>query len=234
MVQQIAIVSKSRRISDDVLAFAAAACDIQVQECAAAWGIDPTPVAWYSREQGLPTRDVRIMAVVDDMDEEPGALGYHTDVLGVVFGRVLAQDGADEMTVTLSHECLEELIDPTCDKWRPIAGTNRLTALEACDAVEADTYEIKATILGETRPVRVSNYLLPRWFDPQANGGAGPFDRLAHLGAPFTLLPGGYMLVRDQGSNDVEPVFARDGAVRMAAKRRNPDGRLKRRGLGQP
>lgn len=227
---QIGIVSKSKHITDDVLAFAAKACDAQVIECAAAWDVEPTPVAFYAREQDLPARDVRIMAVVDGIDA-PGALGFHDDALGVIYGRVLAQDIAGT-TTTLSHECLEELIDPTCDKWRPIAGGDRLTALEVCDAVEADTYEIEVEIMGERRPVVLSNYLLPRWFDPAANGGAGPFDRLHTLGAPFSMSPGGYMLVRNRGSNEIESVFARGGQPRMAAKRRNPDSRLHRRGAG--
>jgi hypothetical protein len=226
---QFALVNKSRRLDDGFVSFVAKACDAQVAECAAAWGVDPVPVAFYARETDLPARDCYIVALVDDID--PGMLGFHDDVAGVIYARVLAQD-EHGTSVTASHEFLETLIDPTCDKWRPIAGGNRLTALEVCDAVEDVTYDAPTTIMGETRAIRLSDYLTPRWFDPQANGGAGPFDRQGALGAPFTMAPGGYMLVRDRGSNDVQSVFARDGQPRMAAKRRNPDSRLHRRGAG--
>lgn len=221
---QIAVINKSSRIPDDVLAFAAKACDAQVMECAAAWGIDPTPVAFYAREQGLPQSQVRIMAIVDEIDAD-GAAGYHDDALGVIYGRVLAQSNADT-GVTLSHECLEELIDPTCDKWRDMGG-GRQTALEVCDAVEADTYEVDVEIVEETRKVVVSNYLLPKWFDPAATGN---FDRMGRLKEPFTLTDGGYILVRDR-TGDVTSVFARRWNARLAQKQKNPDSRVRRRGL---
>jgi len=227
---QIAIVSKTSQIPDDVIAFAAKACDAQVQECAAAWGVAPTPVAFYAREADLPTSQVRIMAIVDDIDA-PGALGYHDDALGVIYGRVLAQSPSDT-AITLSHECLEELIDPTCDRWMPMPD-GRSVALEACDPVEADSYAVSVEILGEQRDVFLSNYILPKWFEPAERGG---FDRMGILGRPFSMSDGGYMIVRDRAGNESN-VFARprlrlSGAtsnLRAAAKLTNSETRLARR-----
>jgi hypothetical protein len=224
---QIAIVNRSK-LPDDELAFAAKACDAQVQECAAVWGVPPTVVAFYSADAALPQSQCRILAVVDDLDE-PGALGFHDDAAGIVYARVLNQ--SRDTSITISHECLEEMIDPTCDQWRDM-GDGRSTALEVCDAVEGDSYTITVEILGEVRKIFVSNYLRPAWFDPD---GAGDLDRMGKLTAPFTMTPGGYMIVRDQLGNESD-VFAHrivagsaGGRLAMAARLANPDSRLLRR-----
>lgn len=232
---QIAIVNKSKRLTDDFVAFAAKACDDQVIECARAYGKDPTPVAFYAREQDLPARDCRIMALVDDIDA-PGALGYHDFDLGIVYGRVLATDN-NGTSACLSHECLEELIDPTCDQWRAMPD-GRYVAFEICDPVQADAYAIPTTVMGEQRQVIVSNYVLPRWFDPAAAGG---FDRLAKLRGPFQMTPGGYLIVRDQRGNESN-VFARprprlrasgmNAEITIARKLRNSETRTARRLAG--
>ena len=107
----------------------------QVIECAKAWGIQPMACSFYASTIGLPAADVHIIEIVDDLDQ-PGALGYHTDVAGVEYGRVLAQ-GADT-SITLSHEALELLCDPTCDQWRA-RGDGSMVALEVCDPVEGDS-----------------------------------------------------------------------------------------------
>lgn len=227
---QHAIINKSKRLPDDVLAFAAKACDAQVIECAEAWGVAPTPVTFYADESGLPARDVRIMAVVDDLDF-PGALGYHDFSLGVVYGRVLAQSVTDT-GVTLSHEFLETLVDPYCNAWRAMGG-GRSVALEVCDPVQGDTYPVPVTILGERRQVLVSNYVLPRWFDTAARGG---FDRMGRLSLPFSMTDGGYLIVRDEHGNQ-DNVFARarlryhgmTARLSVAGKLGNGDTRIARR-----
>jgi hypothetical protein len=232
MQPQIAIVNKSSRIADDVLAFAAKALADQVIECALAWNIEPTPVAFYEGEQGLPARDVRIMAIVDDIDV-PGAAGYHDFELGVVYARVQGTEDQNALTTCLSHECLEELVDPYCNQWRRMPD-GRSTALEACDAVQADAYAMPAIIMKEERRIALSNYLLPKWFDPAATGN---FDRMGVLQAPFAMSPGGYLIVREL-NGDVINVFARAadarGRLAMASKmERGIESRTARRFMGR-
>lgn len=224
---QIAVTNHSD-LDDADIAFMVEACNEQVVECAKAYDVMPTPVVFYADAKGLPQSDCRIMDIVDDL-EQPGALGFHTDELGIVYGRVLAQ-GADDTSVTLSHECLEELIDPTCDAWRPMGG-GRLVALEVADPVENDTYTVMATIGTITRPVKLSNYVLPRWFEPSA---LGALDYMRTLAEPLAMSPGGYMVIRDASGNESQ-VFARirfGGAAARAAvgtKAANPYSRLARR-----
>lgn len=226
---QIALLNRSRYLSNADVAFFAAACNDQVIECAAAWSLRASPVAFYSDAAGLPASDVRIMSIVDVLDE-PGALGYHDDRAGVIYGMVLAQD--EQTSVTLSHECLEELVDPTCEAWRPMP-SGRQVALEVADPVEADSYLVTTTVLGETRGVSLSNYVLPAWFQV---GASGPYDRLGKLSAPLTMTSGGYQVVMDERGN-ITNVFASHGtlgtATRLARKLATPGSRLLRRLCGK-
>ena len=51
----------------------------------------------------------------------------------------------------------------------------------------------------------MSNFVLPAWFDPEAT--VGPFDFLASLKAPFTILDSGYFVVRSGGPGTESQVF---------------------------
>ena len=224
---QIAVVNRSA-LSDADVSFMAEACDAQVIECAAAWGVDPTPVAFYATADGLPAVECRIMLIVDQIDV-PGAAGYHDDDLGVIFGRVLNQ-GPVDTCVTLSHECLEMLIDPTCTEWRSFGG-GRQVALEVCDPVQADTYAVQAEVAGDSRQMLLSNYVTPRWFDP---AGVGLFDRLGRLQAPLSMSSGGYLILREKDGEWIN-VFGRTragdmgGRLNLASKIARPGSRTLRR-----
>lgn len=195
-------VTNSSKLSNIDVAFMVEAIGHQVVECAKAWGLPPMAMAFYATQAGLPAADVHIIDIVDDMDQ-PGALGYHTDVAGVEYGRVLAQ-GADT-SITLSHEALELLCDPTCDQWRA-RGDGSQVALEVCDPVEGDSYGVAATVLGEQRTVNLSNYVLPQWFDPAARGVA--VDRMHTAPGPLSMTSGGYCVILD-AAGDEQDVFAR-------------------------
>lgn len=195
-------VTNSSSLSNIDVAFMVEAVAYQVIECAKAWGIPPLSMAFYSTTVGLPASDVHVIDIVDDLDQ-PGALGYHTDVAGVEYGRVLAQGAAT--SVTLSHEALELLCDPTCDQWRA-RGDGSQVALEVCDPVEGDSYGVVTTVLGEDRTINLSNYVLPTWFDPSAKGVA--VDRMHTAPGPLIMTAGGYMVVLDS-AGDEQDVFAR-------------------------
>lgn len=221
---QIAVTSESAKLQDPDLAFLVAACNAQAAEYCAANGIPDVPVAFYSRGTVLPPGTTHAMVLVDDLDVA-GALGYHDDAAGVIYGRVLVQD-LDATGITLSHECLELIGDPTCDKWEPWSN-GRQQAREACDRVEGDSYIETVTLLGETRGVSVSNYLLPAAFAPDS---AGPWDRMGRLTSWDGQTPGGYCIAMDAGGN-VSNVFASRGAVpfSFARKLTNAQSRTLRR-----
>lgn len=230
---QFAVLSASVRLSDTDVAFMVEACNQQAQECADAWGHTRMPVAFYASVNDLPSPECIGVVIVDDLDD-PGALGYHSAVAGLPFARVLAQDVAGT-AVTLSHEVLETLVDPSANDWWTMPNGTK-TAAEVCDPVEGDSY-LEPVTLGaegatETRSVPVSNYVLPKWKTP---GLPGPFDRMGKLTAPWGMTPGGYMVVEDANGNDSD-VFARRvrhggelGERNSGRKLARADGRLLRR-----
>jgi len=134
----------------------------------------------------------------DDSDVA-GALGYH-DVtpMGDPYARVFVRDtldsggtvltGASSVSVTLSHELLEMLWDPDCNLYRP-APDGYTYAQEACDAVEADAYEIMPGVW-------VSNFILDDFFNPDATGKR---DYMGVVTAAFQTRPGGYQIRERDG-----------------------------------
>jgi len=204
----VAIVNRSPADDTDV-AFWAEACNQQAREIAAAHGALYTPVVFLSSSDNLPA-DARILTIRPEIDA-PGALGYHDDQGGAIFAEV-KYTGPDTST-TVSHEICEELLDATCDLWAPFDDDHE-QALEACDRVEGDSYSQDATVAGETRPVKLSNYLLPSAFKP---GSVAPFDRMGKLFTWNDMTAGGYVIVRDITTGKVSDTFARRAAPRLLA-----------------
>jgi hypothetical protein len=135
--------------------------------------------------------------VLLDNADQAGALGYH-DVTpaGLPYSKIFVKTimenggtyihGPDSLSVTISHEILETVEDPYAWWWSD-APDGRQYALELCDPVEADCYDIGG--------VSVSNFVLPAYF----SSAAGPYDYLKKLAKPFTMTAGGYLIVRDPG-----------------------------------
>ncbi len=219
---QLGVIRRSDRISDGDLAFMCKAVNDQVFECATAWGIEPWPVTFYSKEAGLPD-EVMIIAIVDDV-AMAGTLGYHDDWAGLISAQVLAQGPAT--SVTLSHEALEMLVDPHVNRWATLPDGKHSIAVEACDPVEGDTYTETVEILGESRPVLLSNYVFPSYFNPR---GVFPFDRMKRLASGMpAMTPFGYYIQRDDNRN-ISNVFASGMPPGFGRKLTNPISRTLRR-----
>src|SRR6185503_9677901 len=58
-------------------------------------------------------------------------------------------------------------------------------AYEVCDPVQETTYRIDG--------VRVADFVMPEWFEPDRQGGSIKFSFCDAVQAPFELAPGGYM-----------------------------------------
>jgi hypothetical protein len=215
-----ALIRRSTRISDGDLAFITKAVSAQAEECAAAWGIDPMTVAFYAKETNLPDGDVRVLSVVDD-DGMAGTSGYHDAWAGVVQAQAQV---SDRTSFTISHEVLEMMVNPHVNRWHTMPDGKRSTPREVCDACQSDAYVVDAEILGETRKVELSNYLLPSWF---SINGQYPFDKMGKITAPFTMSQGGYLIIRDS-SNNISNIFASGMPQRFAHKLTNPISRTLR------
>jgi hypothetical protein len=198
----ITVVNRSTVISNADVQTMVRACAYQLRYHAApAWGKNPIPVVYAASEVTAPPGSW-VIGVFDDADQA-GALGWHDlgpgdIVYGRVFARPVLDHGGDALgkslsvASVLSHEVLETFVDPYCNLYADQDGRKSI-AVEVGDPVEADVYPV--TVSGIK--VTVSNFVFPRWFDPQAT--AGPFDQMGRLTHPFTMTKGGYLIVMQDG-----------------------------------
>jgi len=178
-----------------------------------AWGLQAQLV--FNEEPPLAMKVV----VKDKAEaEDEGFLGYHF-VNGLPVTYVFAKDDIQvhgEFSSTLSHEVLEMLADPGVNLfaqgfYRDRAG-RRLPAFmpyEVCDPVEACLYKIDG--------VKVCNFVLPEWFEPEHDDGVMKMDYLGVLDAPFKLAPGGYMDVLRNGKT--KTIWGEKAKVKKARHR---------------
>lgn len=179
------------------------------RHAAPAWGRLPMPVMFYPAPELVP-EDADEIVILDSPDEAD-ALGYHSETPdGRVYGKVFVDPildnggtvlrGALSVSVVLSHEVLEQFIDPDCNLWAD-AGNGKLYAIEVADPVEADAY----TILVKNRRISVSNFVFPEWFDKE-NPLKTRFDQMKKLTRPFSMTKGGYVVLLKDGEE--RSVFA--------------------------
>ncbi len=212
----IEVVNLSTRISADDAGLMTRVAAFQLMKHASLkWGMVPIPVRLVDKPTGG-----KLIAIMDDSDQAD-ALGYHgEDKLDRPVGRVFASPVLDSngsgavlwdkdrtlttVSAVLSHEVLEMYIDPSVNYWAdgPEIPEGSEYALEVCDPVQADYYDMP-TADRNNPAVRVSNFVLPAWFD---EGEEGPYDYMRHLSRGHSILPGGYMIVR-KGVGDEQVVF---------------------------
>lgn len=236
VIPTINIIDKSTLLKDSDFQLMVEACKIQLEQHAApmwlrgSWKI----VVNQPETVGYP------IVILDDPDQA-GVLGYHTQSPGgKVWGRVFVKpvinakgtmlNGAMSVAAVLSHEVLEAYCDPNVSLWADnFRGT--LIAYEVCDPVQSDVYEITTK---SGAKVSVSNFVLPSWFDPQADPKA-KFDWLAKLTAPFTMSKGGYMVTMDSKTGKVKNVFGSAEAEEMKGTRQvaHPAARSARKSAGR-
>jgi hypothetical protein len=153
----------------------------------------PTFVApgdFSTLDDGIP-EPVRADGVIYLVDEATiaGALGYHSiNSIELPVGFVFTTLGQAPWSVTLSHEVLEMIADPTVNILVPGPspkpadnGAIVLHAYEVCDAVERFSYKIDG--------IAVSDFLTP-WYFSEGNSLGTRNDFLGLPIDSFTVLPG--------------------------------------------
>lgn len=225
----IVIRNRSAIVSDvDAWAYAAAQAR-QVNEHFAL----PAPLGWGLGVKGIrvetpeaPARPDEWLLLLHDGTDMGGALAYHDETGGVpamiVSPQLNRQDGVP-WTSAASHEVLETLADPGLS----LAGVGWdgvVRALEVCDPVEADSYEIDG--------IALSDFVLPVWFD--ATESPDRFDWLGLVKQAGEIRPGGYCSVYAAGAWQDINASRRDGRwnrelglIGRGARRRLRQGRTK-------
>jgi len=193
----VVVVNHSTCLTDAVVQAQVNAIQRQVNEhFGPVWGIFSKVL--FMNDDGLKRMKSAPMVVyVVDVPTEAGldgVLGYHTETdkgqpVSYIFAK-LDLDNNLSPAVTLSHEVLEMLGDPTTSTCSSVfAADNSITlyAFEACDAVEDDSqaYDIDG--------VKVSNFIYPDWFDPSRVGVQYDFKSVCKNALEIT--GGGYSSV---------------------------------------
>lgn len=193
---KIGVFNQSTVLTDDEVRKMIRAIQRQVKhDFAPIWGIDADLI--FMPKDAPPRSNLWHIILFDNADQA-GVLGYH-DITpeGLPLGKVFVQTTLNyggKISVTLSHEVLEMLVDPDVNliaQGTDNSGNARLYAYEVCDAVEADNlgYDIYG--------VTVSDFVTPAWFESFRKPGSTKFSFKEHVSAPFQLAAGGYIGMYD-------------------------------------
>jgi hypothetical protein len=191
------VINKSTKVNAKEIELMVEACRIQLNQHAApllervSWEIE------VGGNDGFPV-------VLIDSPDVAGALGYHTqDPDGRVWCRVFTDPllkhggtplrGTHSISVVLSHEILETFYNPYINLWSN-RGDHTFVALELCDPVQGDSYDIDVN----GSPVSVSNFVLE----------AGRFDYMNKVKKPLEMSKGGYTVIFNSETGEVKSVFA--------------------------
>lgn len=189
-IHNIAVLNRSTVLKDSTLAEICAALEKQVMShFAPLWGIG-SHIRFVQRSDLTSWRGCWNIVVADTSDEA-GALGYHSLSpeglpVGFAFAKTTQLYGG-EISVTISHEVLEQLLDPYINLCAEDSARGVFVALEASDAVEDDSLAYKVD------DVLVSDFVLPAFFDPTAASRKDVrYSYRGNVHAPFALAQGGY------------------------------------------
>lgn len=232
----IAVINKSIKVSNEDVIYMVKACQYQLSEhFSEFWGAITWFVIFYPDESLVPARAYK-MLILDNPDMAD-ALGYHTENVDKPYGRVfvapiLNSGGAilyesknpQGITVSsvLSHEILELRADTYANYWAD--GPQASYAIEVCDPVQENSY----TVMINGKTVAVSNFVTPKWFDPQSS--KEQYDYMNILNNPFAISNGGYAIVRTDGKGTEQQIFSQvvPPLWRMELKRKVGSRSLKR------
>jgi len=202
LVQQIALVSGSAGIGMSDLTQVSAAVQKQItRDVAPLWSVSAT-IDTFPTLEDVPVGYWKVY-IVDQVD---GAEGFHQDENGQPYA-VVKFENDKEWSVTVSHECIEMLVDPFGNRMvpgpSPMPDQGRVNFLvEVCDPSESSTYTVN--------DVAVSDFYTPHYFDPEPINGVR-YSYLGVLTQPRQVLDGGYLSWVEPISNEWWQLFVDNG-----------------------
>ncbi len=221
---QIAIINEYEAgVSNDAVQAAVNAMQKQVSEhFSPVWGVDADVIFYPAKN---PPPGTWLVIILDDTDQA-NALGYHDlTAEGLPIGKAFAGTdirGGYSWTVTLSHEILEMLADPSINLCvlTSIENQAALYAYEVCDACNEDHYGY------QIEGVLVSDFLFPSWFQFFENR---QFDFMNYIDSYFKILPGCATSINYVNSGQGWQLVYADAATRRADMRAHVGSRRERR-----
>ena len=211
---KICLLLQSTRVTAPDFATMVAACQLQLaRDVSTAWERLAPELAIVTSAAEVPAGAA--LVVLLDTPDQANALGYHEELNDQPDGKVFAGPVLDNAGVVLrdttnpqntsvasvlSHELCELYIDVDANQYAdgPAIKEGSSYAYEVCDPVQGVSYDV-TTASGEL--VAVSDFVLPAWFDPEAPAGTR-LDQAGQCKAPFTVVSGGYMIVRTAPGNE--------------------------------
>lgn len=152
--------------------------------------------------------------IKDSLPEAPGAAAYHDKLAnGAPVAYFAREDysshtqGSNSLSVDLSHECIETIGDPGANRWADMASGTQSCALELCDPVQNQVYEVDG--------ISVSDFVLQGYFDP---GASAPFDFMGKCPAAGDY-SGGYLIVRTEDQQASQEVASKLEDAEATVKR---------------
>ncbi len=154
----------------------AAALQQQVDnDLASTWGVR-ADISVLAPEDAVPPGTWPIKVI----DSLPDAGGVHLDDQGLPYAEAV---NGPHLSISISHELLEMLVDPWGNRFTPAADVNpNFPDRQVYYLVEVgDPCEVSSYVIDD---VQVSDFILPSFYDPNA---ARPVDFLNTLAGPLPL-----------------------------------------------
>jgi hypothetical protein len=217
MLNQIALIAETNKISPSALSIVAAAMQKQVtRDLGPIWNIQASVDA-FSRLEDVPLGYWQVI-ISDTIPFNAQGIHLNRDN-GQPFALVKF---SDEWSLTVSHEVLEMLVDPSGNRTvatnspKPDQG-RVLILVEVSDPSEAAVFGY--TVNG----VLVSDFYTPQFFDPVTASGVR-YSFTGALTAPGEVRDGGYISWWDPQTTHVFQLFVNNGQKRFEDRGVLPDG----------
>jgi hypothetical protein len=211
-VTDIALVNQSTVVSDDeVFSWLPALQDYLNDDVRHFWGFDPVTLHLQPDDVTFPPGVWRVD--LTDHSAIMGDLGAHDDDTGTPHAFVALADDiryGSSITVTITHELAEMVVDPTTQREVTIDGV--VYVVEVADPVEADSDGYPKQVNGVK--IQCSNFVTPAYFNLPGGPQDGRFDMRGELTAPCpATLPGGYLLYFKDGQWHTDAARLSDGSL---------------------
>ncbi|HTJ12990.1 MAG TPA: hypothetical protein VL547_13225 [Dinghuibacter sp.] len=182
MLHQLIAVVAPKTIDNRTLTQAVAAIQKQVdRDVFPLWQVR-TSISVFTDPKDVPVGYWPVTLV----EQTTGDLGFHQDEHGQPSSIVELRG---DWTVTLSHECIEMLVDPYGNRMvpgdSPVTAQGRVNFLvEVCDPCQGCSYTVNG--------IKVSDFYTPNYFDPVRVQGTR-YSYTGSIQAPREVLKGGYL-----------------------------------------
>jgi len=221
---RVAVLNQAESVDAKEVEAVVAALQTQVhRDLAPTWGIDAE--LFLVQAGKTPPEKTWWLHLQDDTEDAgAGVLGYrYVNAAGLPLGRVgigSSKRAGFEWSIAASHTLLQFLANPKGNI--TVLEGGRFIPQEICRPCYGERWSY------QINTVKVSDFVLPAWFESYRKPRSARFDYGGHVSEPFQVLPGGYVFYFDEGKSQSLWAPQDKPATLLRAKDRQPRGRKKR------